>query len=111
MLRRVKRPSVSWKPPIARYVVGRIRNRRANRKNGTTPTHAQEMPSSADTAAAAGFRPSAGAIGSPSAVTPLPPRTQGRGGRPTLTLVAADIRAGGELRAPPPAPPSGWLPG
>src|SRR5436309_6799366 len=41
MFRRVKRPSASWNPPMARKLVGRIRNRRAKAKNGATPAHLQ----------------------------------------------------------------------
>src|SRR5438309_945533 len=41
MFRRVKRPSASWNPPMARKLVGRIRNNRAKTKNGATPAHRQ----------------------------------------------------------------------
>src|SRR5215470_1805582 len=46
MLLSVKFPSASWKLPTNRKPVGRIRNISAKRKNGATPTQAQDTRSS-----------------------------------------------------------------
>src|SRR5262245_24874882 len=81
----VNRPSASWKPPSARYVVGRTRKRRAKAKNGTTPSHVHESPARGKGPGVAGWRASAGAMGGE---RPYPPPPVGgrRRARRSLTV-------------------------
>src|SRR5215510_13762415 len=80
----VNRPWLSWKPPMARKLVGRIRNMTANTKKGTTPTQAHETWPSRDVAADEEDRSGAGAatvaMTGPGAGGPLPRRSGGGDG-------------------------------
>src|SRR5215831_2851504 len=78
----VNRPWLSWKPPTARKLVGRIRNMTANAKKGSTPTQAHEIWPSRDAAVEDGDRAGAAtvAMAGAGARRPLPRRSGGGDG-------------------------------